>query len=57
VTRGVLFPWPEVLFGLGRRRVGAFSKCSSCSTWTFVRYGETPTCLQCALRKEREPAA
>jgi hypothetical protein len=41
-------PWPDALPGLGRRIIGPFDACSTCSTWSWVRYGGVVLCLPCA---------
>jgi hypothetical protein len=44
-------PWPDFVDGLGRRTVGPYSPCSSCGRGSWVRFGETVLCLQCAQEK------
>jgi hypothetical protein len=48
---GYATPWPELLPDLTRRRVDSYTACADCpgERWTFVRYGDTPICLPCAL--------
>lgn len=54
---GYAQPWPELLPDFTRRRVDAYAPCTGgpgnvvCfnEEWTFVRYGNVPTCLRCAL--------
>lgn len=41
-------PWPDVISGLGPRIIGPFDLCSTCSTWSWVRYGGVVLCLPCA---------
>ncbi len=48
------FPWPDALSSLGGRHVGPFTSCEACGRGTWVRYGTTPRCLDCA-RAESEP--
>jgi hypothetical protein len=53
---GYAQPWPELLPNLTRRSVGVYTLCpgapgtDECPSeqWTFVRYGDRPTCLSCA---------
>jgi len=53
------FPWPDVLPGLGSRRVVAFTPCLDCvdagersSTW--IAYGAYPLCLAHAKARNRQ---
>jgi hypothetical protein len=46
-----MFPWPDAVPGLGARSVWPFTSCSSCHTWTWVAYGDTPLCLACAKKR------
>jgi hypothetical protein len=50
-------PWPDVLPGLGGRRVGPFDQCACCWRWSWVRYGRVVLCLTCACRRATEPVA
>jgi hypothetical protein len=53
---GYAQPWPELLPDFSRRRVVDYALCAGgpgnveCSNerWTYVRYGDRPTCLPCA---------
>ena len=41
--------WPEALSGVGTRRTVPFTPCALCPRRTFVSYGATPLCLDCAI--------
>jgi hypothetical protein len=45
------FVWPAELPGLGARRLGAYTGCTTCSLGTWVRYGAEPRCWRCAERE------
>ena len=41
-------PWPEVLPRIGAKQTISFAPCALCTRWTFVTYGPTPLCFDCA---------
>lgn len=47
-TPSATFPWPNVVPGLGLRTTGPFAPCAFCRKGTWVRYGGSPRCLECA---------
>jgi hypothetical protein len=48
---GYAFPWPDLLVGLGVRRVQPFDLCADCRSGTWVAYGARPLCLVCARQR------
>jgi hypothetical protein len=47
-------PWPDVLPVLGARHVGPYIGCADCGAGTWVRFGDRPFCLGCAVSALQE---
>jgi hypothetical protein len=50
-ARGYASPWPDALPALGPRTIGPFDLCSTCTAWSWVRYGGVVLCLACATAR------
>jgi hypothetical protein len=52
-VRSWVYPWPASVPGLGLLGIDPFELCSSCSAWTWARYGATALCFACATKRAK----